>query len=428
MKFSLRIVSLGITAHAIILPVTAQYQTKEEYVDAYKNGRTINTITTAVPFLSIAPDARAGGMGDCGVATEADANSMHWNLAKAAFGTRRTSISLTYSPWLRNLVPDINMAYLAFYQKLGKNDRAALVGSLRYFNLGSIQFTDFFGTPIGNYTPNEFAIDAGYSMKLIDNLSMGVAFRFIYSNLTLGIPVAGAATFPGKAGAGDIGLYYQNENWTIAKRPIVFRFGTAFTNLGSKIRYSEGSRADYIPMNFRLGPSLQMKIDDYNSLLLAVEVNKLLVPSPAVYKVDTSGNPVKNPDGSRVYVAGRDPNRGVLDGMVTSFFDAPAGAREEFHEIMLSTGLEYWYNDIFSARFGYFNEAKQKGNRRYFTLGFGVRYSAFGLDVSYLVPVVQRHPLENTLRFSLLFAFDSLNPQSQKSQKNPLPGRKRKNE
>ncbi|MCS6979733.1 MAG: type IX secretion system outer membrane channel protein PorV [Flavobacteriales bacterium] len=410
-----------------VLSLQAQYQTREEYLNTFKEGRTINTITTAVPFLSIAPDARAGGMGDCGVATEADANSMHWNLAKAAFGTRRTAISLTYSPWLRNLVPDINMAYLSFYQKLGKSDRGALVGSLRYFNLGSIQFTDYFGTPIGNYTPNEFAIDAGYSMKLIDNLSMGVAFRFIYSNLTLGVPVAGANTFPGKAGAGDIGLFYQNENWTIAKRPIIFRFGTAFTNLGSKIRYSEGSRADYIPMNFRIGPSLQMKIDDYNSLLLAVDMNKLLVPSPAVYKVDSTGNPVNNPDGSRVYVAGRDPNRGVLDGMFTSFFDAPGGFREELQEIMISTGLEYWYNDIFSARVGYFNEARQKGNRKFVTLGFGVRYSAFGLDVSYLVPIIQRHPLENTLRFSLLFAFDSLNPKNQKGQK-PLPGRRRKNE
>ncbi|MCX7767881.1 MAG: type IX secretion system outer membrane channel protein PorV [Flavobacteriales bacterium] len=423
-----------VSLSALLIPLSsllihAQYQSRQEYLEAYRNGKTINAITTAVPFLIVAPDARAGGMGDCGVSTEADANSMHWNLAKAPFAQRRTSISLTYSPWLRNLVPDINMAYLAFYQKLGKNDRAALLGSLRYFNLGNIQFTDFFGTPIGNYTPNEFAIDAGYSMKLIDNLSMGVAFRFIYSNLTLGIPVAGAATFPGKAGAGDIGLYYQNENWSIAKRPIIFRFGTAFTNLGSKIRYSQGSRADFIPMNFRLGTSLQMKLDDFNSLLWAVEANKLLVPTPAVYLTDSAGGgPVINPDGSKVIIAGRDPNRGVLDGIFTSFFDAPGGLREELHEVMLSTGLEYWYSDIFSARLGYFNEAKQKGNRRFVTLGFGVRYSAFGLDVSYLVPIVQRHPLESTLRFSLLFTFDSLNPKTEKTKSNPLPGRRKKNE
>jgi hypothetical protein len=404
----------------------SQYQNIEDYKSDYNAGKILNTITTAVPFLGISPDARAGGMGDLGVATEADANSMHWNLSKIAFGERRTNIALSYSPWLRNLIPDVNLAYLSFYQKIGKQNRMAFSGSLRYFSLGNIQFTDVFGQPIGNYNPNEFAIDAGYAMKLSEKLSMAVAFRFTHSNLTLGQFVQGAATFPGNAGSGDISLFYENKDKTLFKMPITYRFGAAISNLGSKIRYSETSRADFLPMALRLGPSFQIAFDDYNTLMWSVEISKLLAPTMPIYATDSTGQRLKDPAGNDILLGGMDPGRGVMDAMITSFGDAPGGLKEEFHEYMIATGLEYWYAKQFAVRAGYFNEAKQKGNRKYFTLGLGVRYSAFGLDVSYLIPVVQRNPLENTLRFTLSFAFDRLQNNG-KDNENPLPGRKKKN-
>jgi hypothetical protein len=415
----------GFTLMAGFYLSNAQYLTLDSYKNAFNDGTQLNTVTSAVPFLGISPDARAGGMGDLGVATAPDANSMHWNLAKLPFINRKTSVSLSYSPWLRNLIPDVNLAYLSFGQKIGR--MGALSASLRYFSLGQITFTDITGGTIGNYNPNEFSLDAGYAMKFNEYWSMGVAFRFIYSNLTLGQMVGGASTFPGKAGAGDITLFYQNSDWKIAKKDVIFRFGLAFTNLGSKIRYSATSRADFLPMNFRFGPSLTMKFDDYNSLMWSFEINKMLVPTMPVYKIDSVTNqPIFNPDGTPVLLGGMDPNRSVVNAIFTSFADAPGGFREELAEYNISTGLEYWYSDVFSMRAGYFNEDKRKGNRKYFTLGAGVRYSAFGLDFSYLVPVVQRNPLENTIRFSLTFEFDKLKKSDNPNDK-PLPGRRRKN-
>jgi len=357
-----------------------------------------------------------------GVATRPDYASMHWNLAKAPFQERATSIGISYSPWLRALIPDVNLAYVGFNQKI--KDFGAVSASLRYFSLGNVTFTDVSGGVIGNYNPNEFAIDAGYSMKLIDKLSMGVAFRFIYSNLTLGQSVGGQATKPGIAGAGDISLYYENRDWKIAKMPVVFRFGTAFTNIGSKIKYTETARADFIPINFRFGPSLEMQLDQegLHSLMIAAEINKLMVPTNPSYERDSSGFIIVDTQGNPVIQFGQSPNKSVVGGMFTSFADAPGGVREEFHEYNLSIGMEYWYNRIFAVRAGYFNEAQQKGNRKYVTLGLGLRYSVFGFDFSYLVPVVSRNPLENTLRFTLCFNFDKLSAINKDSAK-PYPGR-----
>ncbi|MCG9910647.1 MAG: type IX secretion system outer membrane channel protein PorV [Flavobacteriales bacterium] len=396
-----------------------------DYKVDYKNKTIINPITTAVPFLGISPDARAGGMGDLGVATRPDNASMHWNLAKAPFQERATSIGISYSPWLRALIPDVNLAYVGFSQKI--KDFGAVSASLRYFSLGNVTFTDVSGGVIGNYNPNEFALDAGYSMKLIDKLSMGVAFRFIYSNLTLGQSVGGVSTKPGLAGAGDISLYYENRDWKIAKMPVVFRWGTAFTNIGSKIKYTTTqARADFIPMNLRFGPSLDMQLDQegLHTLMVAVEINKLLVPTNPSFERDSSGFIIVDTQGNPVIEFGQSPNRSVIGGMFTSFADAPGGVREEFHEYNIAFGMEYWYNRIFAVRAGYFNEARQKGNRKYFTMGVGLRYSVFGFDFSYLVPVVSRNPLENTIRFTLAFDFDKLSTMGKEGSK-PLPGRKK---
>jgi hypothetical protein len=373
------------------------------------NKKFLNSVTTSVPFLGISPDARAGGMGDLGVATSPDANSMHWNLAKLAFIDKELGLSLSYTPWLRNLVPDINMAYLSFYQKFGQEKDQAFSASLRYFSLGDIIFTDINGNTLGTYYPNEFAIDAGYARKLSENFSMAIGFRFIYSDLTQGQIVAGASTFPGVAASGDISLFYQKPEIKLGEREGTFRFGTAITNIGSKIRYSENALANFIPINLRLGPSLSMDLDDYNSLSFMVEFNKLLVPTAPIYARDSQGNIIVDPNtGERQIEAGMDPNPPVIQGIIQSFYDAPGGFNEELREWILTTGIEYWYDKQFAVRAGFLHENQFKGNRRYATMGIGVRYNIFSLDFSYLIPTQQRNPLENTLRFSLSFDIESL--------------------
>ena len=364
-------------------------------------------ITTAVPFLMINPDARTGGMGDLGVATEADAASMQWNVGKLAFAPKDMSFNVSYTPWLRNLVPDINLAYLGFYKKIG--ERVTVGASLKYFSLGDITFTDQNGTNIGIYTPNEFSLDAGASLKLSEYWSGGIAFRFIYSNLTLGQIVGGAATNAGMAGSGDFGFYYQNPDKKLFKKPVTWRFGFAFTNIGSKIRYSDvDPDGDFIPTNLRIGASNTIELDKFNKLTWAIEFSKLLVPSSNV-ALDTAGN-------QEVRVTS------PIVGIFTSWGDAPAGFYGEMLEITFATGLEYWYNNLFRASAGFFYEPQVSGNRTYFTLGAGVRYKVFGLDFSYLLPTVQRHPLENTLRFSLSFNFDKMGKGNKKKKgKNTAP-------
>ena len=366
----------------------------------------VNVITTAVPFLMIGPDARAGGMADGGVASSPDANSMHWNPAKYAFVEEDFGVSMSYTPWLRNLVNDINLAYLSGYVRLDELQTIAF--TLRYFTLGEINFTDDQGNDLGTYKPNEFAFDGTYARKLHTNLSLAIAGRFIYSNLTQGQNVQGQETTAGISIAADVALYWQKKVDWFSTMDAEFALGLNISNIGSKISYSNSNiQKDFIPTNLRLGPRLTLELDDYNKISFQVDINKLLVPTPPIYAVDENNNRIPIPGTDKFELAsGMDNDVAPLRGMLQSFYDAPDGISEEFREINYAIGVEYWYNDILALRGGFFWEDKTKGNRKYFDLGVGLRYNTFGLDFSYLIPVVsQQHPLQNTLRFSLLFRF-----------------------
>lgn len=367
-------------------------------------GSQINTITTAVPFLMIAPDARAGSMGDVGVATSPDANSMHWNPAKYSFIDKDMGFSVAYSPWLRALVSDIHLAYLSGYKKI--DEKQAIAGSLLYFSLGDITFTDVVGTTIGQYKPNEYAVDLAYTRKLSESFSGGVSARYIYSNLTGGVFVGGQESKPGISIATDVSGYYQKK-FELGKQKSKFAAGFNISNIGTKISYTESTEKDFIPTNLRIGTGFTTELDNYNVISVYFDVNKLLVPTPPIYQLDSFGNPVKD-NGKLVIGSGKDPNVSVVSGMFNSFNDAPNGFSEEMSELAYSIGIEWWYDKQFALRGGYFNEHKTKGNRKYFTLGAGLKYNVFGLDFSYLIPTEQRNPLENTLRFTLLFDFDAL--------------------
>lgn len=353
----------------------------------------LNAIQTVVPFLTIAPDSRAGAMGDAGVATSPDCYTMHWNPAKYAFIDGIGGVGISYSPWLRALVPDINIAYLAGYKRI--DGKQVIASSLLYSSLGDIPFTDDFGNIERNFRPNEFAIDAGYSRLFSENISGGIAFRFIYSNLTGGSYAGGTATKPGTSFAADISGYYQKDI-SISDKDGKLAFGLNFSNIGSKMSYTDSKEPDFIPMNMRLGSSGTIKFDNFNMLTIALDLNKLLVPTPPVYNLD------------RQIIAGKDPNVSVPVAIFQSFYDAPGGFKEELHEITYSFGAEYWYNNQFAIRGGYFHENETKGNRKYFTAGAGFRMNIFSLDFSYLMPLAQNHPLARTLRFSLSFEFNSL--------------------
>jgi type IX secretion system protein PorV len=359
----------------------------------------LNTITTAVPFLMISPDARAGGMGDAGAASSPDANSIAWNASKLAFMEKNIGFSVSYTPWLRQLVNDINLSYVAGYKKLKNNQ--TIGASLRYFSLGSIDFTDNVGTSLGSFNPNEFAFDVAYARKLSDYISGGIALRYIYSNLTGGIPVDNNASKAGSSVAADVTAYYQKAI-EVSKKDAVLGIGLAITNIGSKISYTETGDKDFIPINLRLGPSLKLKLNDYNELSFLLDINKLLVPTPPIYS-DT----INKITGEQEILFGQSSDVSVASGIFQSFSDAPDGFKEELKEFNLCGGMEYWYDKQFAFRAGYFFESALKGNRKYFTLGAGVRYSVFGLDFAYLIPTEQRNPLENTLRFTLSFDFDS---------------------
>lgn len=354
----------------------------------------LNAIQTVVPFLTIAPDSRAGAMGDAGVATSPDIYSLHWNPAKFAFIDGKGGVGISYSPWLRNLVPDINIAYLSGYKRL--DTRQVLAASLIYSSLGDVPFTDEFGNLTRTFKPNEFALDAAYSRMFSDHFSGGIAFRFIYSNLTGGTPSGGEATKAGTSFAADISGYYRT-NLSVAGKNSLLAFGLNFSNIGSKMSYSDAQTADFIPMNMRLGSSLTVDLDDHNKISATIDFNKLLVPTPPKY--DSAGVNI---------IKGKDPNVAVPVAFFTSFFDAPGGFSEEMHEFTTSYGLEYWYNGQFAIRGGYFHENETKGNRKYFTAGAGFRLKMFTIDFSYLMPTAQNHPLAHTLRFSISFDINSL--------------------
>jgi hypothetical protein len=366
----------------------------------------INTITTSVPFLQIAPDSRAGGMGDYGVATTPDINSIHWNASKLAFIEKKGGFSISYTPWLHALVNDINLAYISGYKKL-KGDQT-IAASLLYFSLGNIDFTDEKGDIFTSFNPNEWAIDVAYARKLSEDFSGGIALRYIYSNLTGGVALSHGTinTHAGTSVAADISGYYRKDI-TISDKKSLIAAGINISNIGSKISYTDTKNKDFIPTNFRLGTNLKIDLDQYNSIAFGADVNKLLVPTPPVYAKDSSGQFVVDANGNKVIAAGEDPtNVSVAQALFSSWSDAPAGFPEEIKEFTYSIGMEYWYDKQFALRTGYFHEASTKGNRQFFTVGAGLRYNVIGLDFAYLIPTTQRNPLENTLRFTLLFEFD----------------------
>lgn len=351
---------------------------------------TYRPIITAVPIITIAPDARSAGMGDAGVATTPDANASHWNAAKLGFLETELGASLSYTPWLTNIgVNDMHLAYLSGHKKMGENSTLAI--SLLYFDMGEIRFTDIQGNQTDYFNPKEYAFSAAYGQRLSENLSLGVAARFIRSNLAGNANISGGQgsveSQPGNSAAVDLGIYYTKD-LSIGARNYNLALGGNISNIGGKITYSNAGRKDFLPTNLRIGTALTMELDPYNKITLAIDGNKLLVPySP--------------PNDASVY-----DDTNVFSGIIKSFNDAEGGFSEEAKEINISTGLEYWYDNLFAARAGYFYENELKGGRNYFTMGLGIKYQKFGFDGAYLIPTEQGNPLANTFRFTLHFRLD----------------------
>lgn len=348
---------------------------------------TINVVTSAVPFLRISPDARAGGMGDLSVATMPDANAQFYNLAKYPFAKNNSGIGLTYTPWLKDLgLNDVFLASLAGYKKI--DETQSISGSLRYFNLGNIEFTDNFGNSLGTGRPRELGLDFGYSRKLSDNLSLGVGLRYINSALA-NAQIGGVAYKPGNAVAGDLGIYYVSNPEDLTGLSL----GLAMTNMGSKISYTgDAAQKDFIPANMTLGAMYTVISNEVNRLSLGMDIHKLMVPTPPLL------------GDSAAMIDYR--SKSVVGSWFSSFGDAPGGFSEEFKEFAFSLGGEFIYNEQFAVRAGYFYENKNKGNRQYFSMGAGFRYNNLDINLSYLIPSgtgVNRNPLSNTIRFSLLF-------------------------
>jgi len=377
----------------------------------------LNTITTAVPFMAITPDSRAGGMGDAGTALSANSTSIYWNTSILNFSEEKSEISVSYTPWLRQLTNDIHLSYVAGYYNI--NDKHAVGGALRYFSLGEITFTDIQGNIIRDDKPSEWEITAGYAFRTSRRTSVGLNGKFAYSNLTGGLTVQGTNTKAGLAGATDISFTFFNDDAKIGQTKGVYTFAATINNVGNKVKYTdvgEDSPGDFLPMNLKIGNSFRADFDKYNSLTVSFDIQKLLVPTPAYYDIDE--------DGDYVMMSGKSNDVGVISGMLQSFYDAPGRIardangnyikngdeyeivsgtkfREELSEINLALGLEYWYNSIFAARAGFFFEDKNKGARQYFNFGIGFKYNQFGVDISYLAALVRTNPLANTLRFTL---------------------------
>lgn len=357
----------------------------------------INVVTTAVPFLRISPDARSGGMGDVGIATSPDANSVFWNRAKLPFAQSKAAIGVSYTPWLKGLgLTDVYLASLSGYYQLNENE--AISSSLRYFSLGNIQFTDQNGMDLNSFRPREFGFDIGYSRKLSDKLGLGIALRYINSSLASG--AYGGVTYkPGSAVAGDISIFSDGTGGD--PNASGFNWGITLHNLGSKIAYTnDATQKDYIPANLGIGVAYTKVFDETSKATFALDLNKLLVPTPPLLTGNTSTDSA---------AIAKYRSKGVLSSWVSSFGDAPGGGGEELREVQVSLGAEYMYNNQFAFRAGYFYEAPSKGNRQYFTIGAGINYNMFGLNFSYLIPSgggVNRNPLANTVRFSLIFNLD----------------------
>lgn len=381
MKNNALIAGIILLLYLFTVPVTAQ-----------EDNRTIQVV---VPFLTIAPDSRAGALGNAGVATSADLYSMHWNPAKYAFIEGKGGFAMSYVPWLRALVNDINMSNISGFYRI--DNRQVVAASLMYSALGRIQFTNDQGGVLMDMNPNEFSVDAAYSRLFSEHWSGGVALRFIYSNLTGGQTVGSTETDVGTAFAADASVFYTTPLKLGAKTGN-YAAGLNFSNIGSKMSYTADNDPDFIPMNMRLGTTFSIDLDKYNTIEFSLDINKLLVPTPPFKE---KGEIVK----------GRDPNVSVPVAIFQSFYDAPGGFKEELQEFTQSFGIEYWYNQQFALRAGYHNEAMYKGNRKFFTAGAGFRLSLINLDFSYLIALTQNSPLAGTVRFSLGFEFDSLRSQ-----------------
>jgi len=354
--------------------------------------RQYKPVYSSIPYLTITPDSRGGAMGDIGVATSPDANSQNWNPAKYAQIKEKSGITTSFTPWLRNLVNDINLAYLAGFYRL--DDRQAISASLKYFSMGEYEAIDEDQQSQGTYNPNEFSIDFGYSRMLARNFSGALVLKFIRSDINGGYSSGGAESNPGNSYAADLGFYYQRE-LKIGDLPGEFAWGINFSNLGTKISYTDGTEKQFIPANLRLGVRQSIDIDEYNSISASVEFNKLLVPSLPLY------------NDSNVIVAGKPTPNSLPQSWIQSFYDAPGGFDEEMKEIMYSIGLEYWYREQFAIRGGYFHESEMKGNRKYFAVGIGLKLNMLFIDYSYLISTTgKNNPLANTMRFSLGFLFN----------------------
>ncbi|MDR0802431.1 type IX secretion system outer membrane channel protein PorV [Fluviicola sp.] len=383
----------------------------------------LNTITTAMPFLGINPDSRSGAMGDAGTALSANSSSVMWNTAMLNFSEDKSEIGISYTPWLRQLTNDMHLSYLSGYAKVG--DRHVVGGALRYFSLGEITFTDANNNYIRDFKPSEFELTLAYAFRLAEKHSIGINGKFAYSNLTGGLVTPGAETKAAIAGIADISYAFRTEDINWFKVNGVYSFGLTIVNIGNKVSYTETADRNFLPTTLKIGNAYTAKIDKYNKLTVSVDVSKMLVPTPAVYE---------KINGENTLISGKSSNVGVIVGMIQSFYDAPGtvirdsngdpvqnsdgtyqvkkGSRlaEELREIMVGSGLEYWYNDIFALRGGYFYENISKGGRQFFTVGVGFKYNIFSFDFSYLAALKRNNPLANTMRFTLRFTLgDKLN-------------------
>ena len=367
------------------VPATLSAQDKEDM---------FNPVNASVTSQTIAPDARAAGMGDVGAATDPDVNSQYWNPAKYPFTISRAGVALNYTPWLRQLVSDIDLGYLVGYYRIG--DRSAISGSLRYFSLGEVYTSQDEGAM--TIKPYEMSIDAAYSMMFSETFSMGVGLRWIHSDLTYDYT---DDTTPGSAFAADLSFYYNNY-LNIGSRECQLGLGLNVSNIGSKITFGGDDNSEFIPTNMRLGASLMIPVDEFNRFSIAADANKLLVPT---YPKQNEGESTEDYQ-ERVQKDYYDISS--INGIFKSFGDAPNGFKEELQEISWSVGAEYVYHDQFSIRGGYHHESENKGNRKYFTLGAGFRMNVFSLDVGYVIATAKSNPLDQTLRFTLAFDMDGI--------------------
>lgn len=364
-----------------------------------------NAISTAVPFLTIAPDGRAAGMGDVGVASEPDISSQHWNSAKYAFVEGNGGVGLNYMPWYRNLIPDHIVGYLSGYYKI--NEKNTLSSSILLFTLGTVTVYSTPGTKLYEYRPFELAFDGAYSRRFTDNFSGAIAIRYIHSKLTGGRETAdGQETKPGRSVAGDLGLYYQDD-FAIRDRKAGWALGLTISNIGTPVSYTADAPNTPIPTNLRLGGRLNTRITGNHSISFNADLNKLMVPTPPEFRQDPN-------TGEMVLVRGKESPESVILGMIQSFYDAPgiekdngsySVAAEEFNEITLGLGVEYWYRKRFAARSGYFHQHATKGYGRYFTVGLGASYRFLRFDIAYLIPTYRNSVLQETFRLSLLASF-----------------------